>query len=75
MLAGTAGDATNRAVAKQLLTPPDWLQLAKPLITAVQIIILDPEDAKTNAGLLNNLDVRATTSVFMPSDVWCPEQH
>lgn len=38
-LAGTAGDSANRAVAQQLLAPPDWARLAGPLIRMVQTIV------------------------------------
>ena len=63
--AGTAGDAVNRAVAKQLLTPPDWPQLAAPLIRVVQSTILDPEDAKTSSGLVNRLHLLAVAWTFL----------
>lgn len=48
MHAGTAGDVSNRAVAKQLLAPPDWRQLAGPLIRAVKSIVLTFEIRKTS---------------------------
>jgi len=39
MHAGTAGDLASRAVAKQLLAPPDWGCLAVPLIRVVHITV------------------------------------
>lgn len=39
MHAGTAGDFANRAVAKQLLAPPDWGRLAVPLIWVAHTIV------------------------------------
>jgi len=39
MHAGTAGDLANRAVAKQLLAPPDWGCLAAPLIRVAHSIV------------------------------------
>ena len=39
MYAGTAGDLANRAVAKQLLAPPDWGRLAAPLIRVAHTIV------------------------------------
>ena len=39
MHAGTAGDLANRAIAKQLLAPPDWGRLAAPLIRVAHTIV------------------------------------
>lgn len=39
MHAGTAGDLANRAIAKQLLAPPDWGRLAAPLIRVAHSIV------------------------------------
>lgn len=39
MHAGTARDLANRAVAKQLLAPPDWGRLAAPLIRVAHTIV------------------------------------
>lgn len=60
MHAGTAGDTANRAIAKQLLAPPDWPQLAAPLITLVQSIVQDSAGSKSiTAGLHCNCKLSA----------------
>ena len=73
MHAGTAGDLANRAIAKQLLAPPDWGRLAAPLIRVAHTIV------ETNFSVIKGaVHVRlhpCLVSTVMHTCYLCLQQH